>query len=177
MLSLRVERWLPYCCEQLFDLAADVEHYPEFLRRAIAAIPAASHSAYYNHQALGLGPLRIRFGSKTVLHRPERIDVTSDEPPLPPVPARLDLRAAIGPGVQGEPRRRNQLPLAPAPASCRASSLGRDRRNDPRLRSKGPSAMRDRGATDRKCTKEMSRQQTVQSGSVCSERPEFRRFC
>jgi ribosome-associated toxin RatA of RatAB toxin-antitoxin module len=25
------ERLLPYACEQLFDLAADVERYPEYL--------------------------------------------------------------------------------------------------------------------------------------------------
>lgn len=36
-LSRPVERLLPYRAEQLFDLAADVERYPEFLPLWIAA--------------------------------------------------------------------------------------------------------------------------------------------
>ena len=31
MSSQKRERLLPYTCEQLFDLAADVERYPEYL--------------------------------------------------------------------------------------------------------------------------------------------------
>jgi coenzyme Q-binding protein COQ10 len=67
----------------MFDLAADVERYPEFLRWWIAArVRQRQANAYYTDQVLGFGPLRVRFGSKTILHRPERIDVTSDEPPF-----------------------------------------------------------------------------------------------
>ena len=69
--------------EQLFDLASDVERYPEFLRWWIAVrVLQRSTKAYHTEQILGLGPLRVRFGSKTVLHRPRRIDVTSSEPPF-----------------------------------------------------------------------------------------------
>ena len=101
MLSLRVERWLPYCCEQLFDLTADVEHYPEFLRWWIAArIRRREDSAYYTDQVLGFGPLRIRFGSKTVLHRPERIDVTSDEPPFRQFRLAWIFEPQLGPGCK-----------------------------------------------------------------------------
>lgn len=83
MLRESVERSLPYDAERLFDLAADVERYPEFLRWWIAArIWQRETNVYYTDQVLGLGPLRIRFGSKTILRRPERIDVTSDEPPF-----------------------------------------------------------------------------------------------
>ena len=84
MVSQKVERVLFSCePEQLFDLAADVERYPEFLRWWVAArILRREGDIYYTDQVLGLGPLRVRFGSKTVLHRPERIDVTSDEPPF-----------------------------------------------------------------------------------------------
>lgn len=31
MVTRKAERLLPYTAEQLFDLAADVEHYPEYL--------------------------------------------------------------------------------------------------------------------------------------------------
>lgn len=78
-----VERLLPYSSEQLFALAADVERYPEFLRWWIAArIRKREADVYYTEQVLGLGPVRVSFGSKTVLQRPERIEVTSEEPPF-----------------------------------------------------------------------------------------------
>jgi len=83
VLSQRVERLLPYRAEELFDLAADVERYPEFLRWWIAArVRERQANAYDTDQVLGLGPLRVRFGSRTVLCRPQRIEVTSDEPPF-----------------------------------------------------------------------------------------------
>jgi coenzyme Q-binding protein COQ10 len=79
-----VERVLPRSRpEPLFDLAADVERYPEFLRGWLAArIVRRDADVYYTDQILGLGPLRVRFGSKTVLDRPQRIHVTSAEPPF-----------------------------------------------------------------------------------------------
>lgn len=83
MLNREVERLLPYAPEKLFDLAADVERYPEFLRWWISArIRKREGNIYYTDQTLGLGPVRMRFGSKTVLHRPEQIDVTSNESPF-----------------------------------------------------------------------------------------------
>jgi coenzyme Q-binding protein COQ10 len=83
MLSESLERSVPYSPEQLFDLAADVEHYPEFLRWWITArVRQREANAYCTDQVLGLGPIRVTFASKTVLHRPERIDVTSDQSPF-----------------------------------------------------------------------------------------------
>jgi len=67
--------------EPLFDLAADVERYPEFLKWWIAArILRRDANVYFTDQILGLGPLRFRFVSKTILLRPRRIDVTAEEP-------------------------------------------------------------------------------------------------
>lgn len=81
MLTEKVERSMPYAPEQLFDLAADVERYPEFLRWWITAqVRKREANIYYTDQVLGLGPIRVGFATTTVLHRPERIDVTSDEP-------------------------------------------------------------------------------------------------
>jgi coenzyme Q-binding protein COQ10 len=83
--SQAVERMLPYRAEQLFDLAADVERYPEFLPLWIAARirkrePGVDHTVYHTEQTVGFGPVRLRFESRTVLRRPERIDVASDDP-------------------------------------------------------------------------------------------------
>jgi coenzyme Q-binding protein COQ10 len=71
---------LAYMPEQLFDLAADVERYPEFLPWWIAArIRKRVGDIYFSDQVVGFGPFRARFASKTVLARPERIDVTSPD--------------------------------------------------------------------------------------------------
>lgn len=80
----RVERVLHgFRPAPLFDLAADVERYPEFLPWWIVArVRRRNAKVYYTDQILGLGPLRVKFESKTILHRPRRIDVTSDEPPF-----------------------------------------------------------------------------------------------
>ena len=85
--SQKRERLLPYTAEQLFHLAADVERYPEYLRWWIAArIRKREANVYCTDQVLGLGPVRVRFGSRTVLQTvlqpPTRIDVTSKDYPF-----------------------------------------------------------------------------------------------
>jgi coenzyme Q-binding protein COQ10 len=83
MMNHSVERVLPYGRRLLFDIAADVERYPEFLPSWTAArVTRREGNAYWTEQAIGLGPLRARFGSKTVLSRPARIDVVSTEVPF-----------------------------------------------------------------------------------------------
>jgi len=83
MLTRRAERLLPYSPEQLFDIAADVEQYPSFLHWWKAArIKRRQDDVYYTDQEVAFGPLRVRFGSKTLLHRPDRIDVTSHDSPF-----------------------------------------------------------------------------------------------
>ena len=71
---------LAYSPEQLFDLAADVENYPEFLPWWIAArIRSRAGDVYYTEQIVGFGTFRARFGTKTLLDRPERIVVSSTD--------------------------------------------------------------------------------------------------
>src|SRR3974390_1369585 len=83
MVTQRAERLLPYTAEQLFDLAADVERYPEFLPWWIfARIRKRLGNEYYTDQVLGLGPFRLKFGSRTILQRPVRIEVTSADFPF-----------------------------------------------------------------------------------------------
>ncbi len=79
----RVSRLLPFTCEQVFDLAADVERYPEFLPGWTAArIVSREGGVLHVEQVLGIGPVRLRFDSRTVLQRPERIEVTSSDRPF-----------------------------------------------------------------------------------------------
>ncbi len=78
-----VSRVLPYEPAQLFDIAVDVERYPEFIPWCLAARVHRRHDdVYYTDQVIGLGLLRQRFGSKTVFGRPERIHVTSSDRPF-----------------------------------------------------------------------------------------------
>ena len=80
MLRTTTEASLPYSPEQLFDIVADVQRYPEFLRWWIAArVRDLQPSGYCTDQILGLGPVRIKFASKTLLDRPRRIDVLSTD--------------------------------------------------------------------------------------------------
>jgi coenzyme Q-binding protein COQ10 len=79
----RVSRLLPFSCEQVFDLAADIERYPEFVPGWISArIVKREANILHVEQLLGVGPARVQFSSRAVLHRPDRIDVTSSEPPF-----------------------------------------------------------------------------------------------
>jgi coenzyme Q-binding protein COQ10 len=74
---------LPFTCEQVFDLAADIERYPEFLKWWISShIRKREGDVCEVEQVVGFGPLRIQFGSTAILHRPHRMDVTSTDPPF-----------------------------------------------------------------------------------------------
>ena len=77
MLRRKVDRLLPYAAETLFGIAADVERYPEFLPWwTDARIRRREADTYYTDQTLRLGPLHVRFDSRAILERPQRIDVT-----------------------------------------------------------------------------------------------------
>jgi coenzyme Q-binding protein COQ10 len=78
MPRLGISRTLPYRPEQLFDIAADVESYPEFLPWWLSAtVRQRNGEVYYTDQVVGFGPITQSFSSKTVLRRPEQIEVTS----------------------------------------------------------------------------------------------------
>jgi coenzyme Q-binding protein COQ10 len=80
MLIERVGHVLPFTCEQVFDVAADIERYPAFLPWWISAsISRREANTCYVEQVLGRGPVRVRFASKAVLQRPERLDITSSD--------------------------------------------------------------------------------------------------
>jgi coenzyme Q-binding protein COQ10 len=74
---------LPFSCQQVFDLAADIEKYPQFLHGWIAArINQRDGNIWHVEQTMGVGPLQLTFTSKAVLDGPRRIDVTSTQDPF-----------------------------------------------------------------------------------------------
>lgn len=76
-------RALPYEPEQVFDVAADVERYPEFLSGWSAAeIVRREGNIYLTDQTLVIGPVRQRFRTRTALMRPDAIDVTAIDGPF-----------------------------------------------------------------------------------------------
>jgi coenzyme Q-binding protein COQ10 len=78
---LKTSGTLPYSCEQMFDLAADIERYPEFLAGWISArIRKRECNTCHVDQVVGFGPVRMQFASTAVLQPPHRIDVSSTDP-------------------------------------------------------------------------------------------------
>ena len=79
----REQRLLPYTAEQLFDLVADVERYPEFLPWCIAArVRERQPDLIVADLVIGFRVFRERFTSRVVLDRPSGIDVTYAEGPF-----------------------------------------------------------------------------------------------
>jgi coenzyme Q-binding protein COQ10 len=77
------KRVLPYSPEQLFDLVADVERYPEFLPWCVGArIRSREGDAIHADLVIGFKLFRERFTSKVTLNRPDRIDVAYAEGPF-----------------------------------------------------------------------------------------------
>ena len=83
MMMEKAGRLLPFTREQAFDLAADIERYPDFLHGWITArVVKRESNICYVDQVLRIGLIRVQFSSRAVLRRPERIDVTSSDPPF-----------------------------------------------------------------------------------------------
>jgi coenzyme Q-binding protein COQ10 len=77
------QRVLPYTKEQLFDLVADVERYPEFLPWCLGArIRERRQDVIIADLLIGFRMVRERFTSKVTLQRPDRIDVAYTEGPF-----------------------------------------------------------------------------------------------
>ncbi len=99
---------LPYSCEQVFDLAADIERYPEFLTGCLSAkIGRRDGDVRQVFQVFGFGPVRLPFTSTAILQRPDAIRVTSSDPAfrkyvldwrfhrVPPGACRIEVTADI----------------------------------------------------------------------------------
>ena len=70
------KRRLPYRPEQMFDLVAGVERYPEFLPWCKAArITRREGEVFYADLVIAFKMFRERFSSKVTLHDKDQIDV------------------------------------------------------------------------------------------------------
>ncbi len=76
-------RTLPYSCEQLFDLAADVESYPDYLPGWVSArILERTGNRLRVEQQLGLKLMPLPFVTTAVLDRPQKISIHSSDGPF-----------------------------------------------------------------------------------------------
>ncbi len=77
------KRVLPYSPEQLFDLVADIERYPEFLPWCRAArITRREGDVVYADLVIGFKVFRERFTSKVTLRKPDAVDVQYVKGPM-----------------------------------------------------------------------------------------------
>jgi coenzyme Q-binding protein COQ10 len=77
------KRLLPYTTQQLFDLVAEVERYPEFLPWCLAArIRSRKDNEIVADLMIGFRMVRERFTSRVVLDPPHRINVSYSEGPF-----------------------------------------------------------------------------------------------
>lgn len=77
------KRVLPYTPEQMFDLVADVDRYPQFLPWCIAArVNERTGDVILADLVIGFRMVREKFSSRVTLTRPDRIDVEYTDGPL-----------------------------------------------------------------------------------------------
>jgi coenzyme Q-binding protein COQ10 len=69
-------RFLPYTPEQMFDLVADIERYPEFLPWCVGMrVRERRDNVITADLMVGFRMIREKFTSQVTLQRPSRIDV------------------------------------------------------------------------------------------------------
>jgi coenzyme Q-binding protein COQ10 len=77
------KRHLPYTPQQMFDLVADCERYPEFLPWCVGArIRKRIGNVYFADLIIGFKLVRERYTSKVTLNAPNRVDVTYTDGPF-----------------------------------------------------------------------------------------------
>ena len=83
MHGIRETRRLPYSCEEMFDLVADVGRYGEFLPWVVATrVRSDSDGEMVADMLVGFKALREKFTSRVVKHRPDRLEVIYVDGPL-----------------------------------------------------------------------------------------------
>ena len=76
-------RQLTYSCQQVFDLVADIEHYPEFLPGwCEARILERQDNRLLTEQRLQTGPAMFHFHTTALLTPCEQIRITADDGPF-----------------------------------------------------------------------------------------------
>ncbi|QZD89595.1 type II toxin-antitoxin system RatA family toxin [Qipengyuania aurantiaca] len=83
MPGIRETRRLPYSCEQMFDLVADVANYPKFLPWVVATrVRSDSETEMVADMLVGFKAIREKFTSRVVKNRPEHLEVFYVDGPL-----------------------------------------------------------------------------------------------
>ncbi|MXP09501.1 type II toxin-antitoxin system RatA family toxin [Pseudoblastomonas halimionae] len=83
MPTIRESKRLPYSCEQMFDLVADVDRYPEFLPWVVATrVRADSETEMTADMLVGFKAIREKFTSRVTKARPHSILVHYVDGPL-----------------------------------------------------------------------------------------------
>lgn len=83
MPGIREQKYLPYSCEQMFDLVADVGRYKEFLPWVIATrVRSATEHEMTADMVVGFKSLRESFTSRVQLDRPHSLQVHYVDGPL-----------------------------------------------------------------------------------------------
>ena len=78
-----VARTLPWSCEQLFDLAADVASYPQFLPGWLdVQVLEQGPQQLRVRQRLGIGPVNHTFTSNAELQRPRQVLISTTDAPF-----------------------------------------------------------------------------------------------
>ena len=74
---------VPYSCEQMFDIANDASHYPEFLPWCAAAeVFSETEFEMVASLELAKGGLHKRFTTRNRKHRPHSIEIELEEGPF-----------------------------------------------------------------------------------------------
>ena len=74
---------LPYAPEQMWDLVADVDRYPQFLPWCAGAkVRSRSETELVADLTIGFGPFRESFTSRVMLDRPHRVQVKYENGPF-----------------------------------------------------------------------------------------------
>ncbi len=70
------QRAMPYSCEQMYDLVAGVDKYPEFLPWCLASrITKREGDVFYADLIIGYKMIREKFGSRVTASRPDHVHV------------------------------------------------------------------------------------------------------
>ncbi|MDG6078198.1 type II toxin-antitoxin system RatA family toxin [Erythrobacter litoralis] len=83
MPGIREKRVLPYSAEQMFDLVADVDKYPEFLPWVVATrVRSNSEDVLVADMLVGFKAIREKFTSRVTKNRPDSLEVSYVDGPL-----------------------------------------------------------------------------------------------
>ena len=101
MPGIRETRRLPYSCEQMYDLVADVGRYAEFLPWVVAVrVKSDSESEMIADLLVGFKAIREKFTSRVQKHRPDHINVHYIDGPLRDLNNSWNFRPVEGGGCE-----------------------------------------------------------------------------